>query len=287
MLDNIGTAKIGGAPPGALHRRLPAALLAGVLSAWIQPLLAQPAGVPPPNPQNVNAAGVGMRLSDHPKLLAPLPPPPAGSEAPSPDPRNLQGVYIVEAGPGGAGNPFGGPPPPYTPKGQQIKQHQMDMMAKGTPLGGTSARCRPMEAIGIGADLFPAEIVQSKDKVVVLIEEGRGRWVIRLDRDHPKQLTPSYWGDSVGHWDGNTLVVDTIGFNGKHDFQSTKSHVVSRLRKLGDGHTIELQTTTEDPEFYTRPVVQKKVGTWHPELSLLEFQCEENLEGAREGLIVE
>jgi hypothetical protein len=228
-----------------------------------------------------------MRLSDDPKLLAPLPPPPPGSEPPSPDPRKLEGTYIVEAGPGGLGGPFGGPPPPYTPKAQKASQRQTEMMRKGTPLGGTSARCRPMEAIGIGADLFPAEIAQGTGKVVIFSEEGRGRWVIHLDSEHPKQLTPGYWGHSVGHWEGNTLVIDTIGFNGKHDFQSTQTHIVSRLRKLGDGRKIELQTTTTDPENYTSPVVRTKTGTWHPELGMLEFQCEENLEGAREGLIIE
>jgi len=287
MLNDSRTSKVGGGLAGAVRRQSPAALLAALLMAGIQPVMAQPAGAPPAPPPGLNAAGAGMRLSDDPKLLAPLPPPPPGSEPPSPDPRNFQGTYIVEASLGGGGGPFGGPAPPYTAKGMQISQRQMEMVRKGTPLGGASARCRPMEAIGIGADLFPAEISQSKDKVVIFTEEGRGRWVIYLDREHPKSLQPGYWGHSVGRWEGNTLVIDTIGFNGKHDFQSTQSHVVSRLRKLGDGHKIELQTTIEDPEYYTRPRVQTKTGTWHPELSMLEFQCEENLEGAREGLIIE
>jgi len=227
-----------------------------------------------------------MRISDDPKLLAPLPPPPPDSEPPSPDPRNLEGTYIANAIPNGGG-PMGGPMPPYSPKGMQLKQREMEMMMKGTPLGGTSGRCRPMEAIGIGADLFPAEIAQTKDKVVVLSEEGRGRWVIYLNREHPKQLTPSYWGHSVGHWEGDTLVVDTIGFNGEHKFQSTQTHVVSRLRKLGDGRNIELKTITTDPEYYARPFERTVTAIWHPEVSMLEFQCEENLEGAREGLIFE
>lgn len=292
MLNNDQAPNTAGSMPGAV-RNLPAVLLAGVLTMCVQAAMAQPAGAPPgmspPAGSSSEAPpsggfGGGMRLSDDPKLLAPLPPPPPDSAPPSPDPRNLQGTYIANAIPGG---PMAGPIPPFSPKGMQIMQRQMEMMFKGTPLGGTSARCRPMEAIGVGADLFPAEIVQSKDKMVVLSEEGRSRWVIYLDREHPKQLQPSYWGHSVGHWEGDTLVVDTIGFNGEHTFQSTQSHIVSRLRKVGDGRTIELKVTTVDPEYYSRPHEKVSTAIWHPEVNMLEFQCEENLEGAREGLIIE
>jgi len=144
-----------------------------------------------------------------------------------------------------------------------------------------------MNNIGVGADLFPAEIVQTPDEIVVLQEEGRGRWQIYLNRGHPRSLQPNFWGDSVGHWEGNTLVVDTIGFNGAADNTTTTTHVISRLRKLNGGHNLELQTTIEDPQTYLEPAVRTTTSIWHPELQVLEFQCEENPKGAMEGLTQE
>jgi hypothetical protein len=158
------------------------------------------------------------------------------------------------------------------------------MTRKGTPLASDAARCRPMNDIGVGADLFPAEIVQSPTKIVVMQEEGRTRWIIHLDRDHPKNLKRSYWGDSVGHWEGNTLVVDTIGLSGQAENTTTTTHIVSRLQKLEGGKKLELKVMTEDPKTYLKPVTRTSVSEWHPELQLLEFQCEENPKGAMEGL---
>lgn len=229
-------------------------------------------------------AGGATRFSDDPKLLKPFPPPPPDAPPPSPDPRNLEGTWAAERmldPPPGTG-----PMPPYTAAAAKEYQHRNEMMAKGTPVGGTAARCRPMHAIGIGADLFPGEIVQTPEKIVILNEEGRTRWLIHLNRQHPKNLQPSFWGHSVGHWDGDTLVVDTVGFNGQFEFLSPQARITSRIRKIDGGRRLEIKTVTEDPVNYARPFERSGISAWHPELALFEFQCEENLEGAMEGLII-
>jgi hypothetical protein len=109
---------------------------------------------------------------------------------------------------------------------------------------------------------------------------------------HPKDVKPTYFGHSVGHWENDTLVVDTIGLRsseivfGKEGLRSDQARVASRLRKSDGGQKLELISTTYDSEIYSRPVdADKAVSSWHPELSLLEFQCEENTEGAREGMV--
>lgn len=229
-------------------------------------------------------AGSGTRFADDPKLLAPLPPPPPGSAPPSPDPRNFEGTWAAERmldPPPGTG-----PMPPFTPAAAKEYQHHLEMMAKGTPVGSTAARCRPMQAIGVGADLFPAEIVQTPQQIVILNEEGRTRWQIQMNQQHPKNLQPSFWGHSVGHWEGDTLVVDTVGFNGQFDFLSPRARITSRIRKIDGGRRLEVKTTTVDPVNYAKPFERSGVSAWHPELTLLEFQCEENLEGAKEGLVI-
>lgn len=160
----------------------------------------------------------------------------------------------------------------------------MKLQSEGRPVATNAGHCRPMDNVTIGWDLFPAEIVQAPDKVVVLEEEGRGRWTIYLKRDHPAHLKPSFWGDSVGHWEGNTLVVDTIGFSGEQDDTTTATHRVSRIRKVDGGRELNMTVTTTDPNVYLEPAVKNYVSVWHPELQLLEFQCEENPTGALEGL---
>jgi len=74
-----------------------------------------------------------------------------------------------------------------------------------------------------------------------------------MNRDHPKTYIPLTWnGDSVGHWEGDTLVVDTIGFNDKSWLMSgmephtSDTHMIERIRLVADGQAIEVQTVVED-----------------------------------------
>lgn len=240
-------------------------------------------------------AGAGTIISSDPKLLAPLPAAPNDAllrDPPSPDPRKLGGVWasVPQAFPTGAM-----PQLPLTEKGKQRvadrARRQEIANAQGKTLLTESGRCRPMEGIGIGSELFPAEIVQNDEKIVVLNEEGRGRWIIHLNGKAPGNLKPSHFGYSVGHWEGDTLVVETTGLRANdgafgRGLRSENARIVSRLRKFDEGRNLELISTIHDPETYTRPVDDPKtLSTWHPELTVLEFQCEENPEGAREGMI--
>lgn len=275
------------------------ALMAG--QAWAQQPSPPTSGFPPGGPpvgaiSADSPGGSGTTVATERKLLAPLPPPSAEvlkQNPPSRDPHILEGVWLSEP----YSFPAGGRP--QLPLTEAAKQHmairaqrQREANAQGRVLLTESGRCRPMESIGIGTPLFPAEIVQTPDKIIVLSEEGRGRWVIHLIDQHPKDVKPTYFGHSVGHWENDTLVVDTIGLRsseivfGKEGLRSDKARVVSRLRKFDGGQKLELISTTYDSEIYSRPVdTDKAVSSWHPELSLLEFQCEENTKGAREGMV--
>lgn len=115
----------------------------------------------------------------------------------------------------------------------------------------------------------PQQIVQGPGVVVFLYDSPDASYdafrVIPTD-GHPHRtaeqtngLTPSYMGDSIGHWEGDTLVVDTVDFNGQvwlgidGWFTSTKLHVTERLRR--EGETLHYQATVEDPEVLTKPWV--------------------------------
>ena len=121
--------------------------------------------------------------------------------------------------------------------------------------------CNP---VGIPRALFypqPFEIVQTSDRIFMFFERDhlyRPIWLNR--RDHPKDLDPMWVGDSVGWWDGNTFVVDTVGFNDKSwlDFygypHSEEMHLVERYQRT-DQTTLKLNFTVEDPKAYTKPWV--------------------------------
>lgn len=232
------------------------------------------------------APGLVIKPVGERKNVTPIPPPPPGSPAPSPDPRNLEGVWLL-----GSDISMQGAPPKLTPGAAAEQRRRLELSAKGTPLAGLSARCRPSagQILNLGLDLFPAEIIQTPDKIVILNEEGRGRWQIFLNRALPKQPTPSYSGHSVGHWDGDTLVVETVGIIDQWGMTplTRNSRITHRIRKLNGGASLEMKTTVEDSGLFTSPYQSTTESIWHPELQLLEFQCEENLEGAREGVLFE
>jgi hypothetical protein len=99
---------------------------------------------------------------------------------------------------------------------------------------------------------------------------------------HPKDLAPSDYGHSIGRWEGDTLVVDTIGFNDKtfvdnyRTPHTTQLHVIERFRMINDGKSLEVNIKVEDPGAYNMPWTAR--STWrrvHPGL-LIEDLCEPN-----------
>lgn len=105
------------------------------------------------------------------------------------------------------------------------------------------------------------QIVQTPKVVVLLIETYHGFRIVPTDgRPHRDDVTPSYLGDSVGRWDGDTLVVDTTNFNDKNwvhhhgdvSFHSDALHMIERYRRV-DADTLEVEVTLEDPKVLTGP----------------------------------
>jgi hypothetical protein len=246
-------------------------------------------GVEPSNQagasDNGGKSGSNATIRKDALFFTPLPPLPAGSRSPSPDPHDLAGIYYSAVGntalPNGPGSAAGGAPPPYTSNAARYVQHAAEMEAKGEPLAGLEGLCRP--TVEVRGSYIPGMIVQSPDEIVIVGELGRKVWQIHLNRDHPKLLTPTYLGDSVGHWEGDTLVVDTMGYNGKDALISTQQHAVTRIRKIDHGWKLEMKFKIADPLIYTDAVAMTSVLDWRPDYSILEDQCEENPQGAIEG----
>jgi hypothetical protein len=105
----------------------------------------------------------------------------------------------------------------------------------------------------------PNEIVQTAGKVVFLYENEKGNTfrVVPIDRPHRKDVDDLYYGDSVGHWDGDTLVVDVTNFTDDTwlsidgYFHTTDMHVIERFTR--DGNKLHYEVTVEDPKVLNKP----------------------------------
>lgn len=127
---------------------------------------------------------------------------------------------------------------------------------------------------------YPIQIVQKPGLVVLLYEANELFRVIPTDgRPHPKDLDPTWMGNSVGHWDGNTLVVDVTGVNDKvsvGDYRHTTAyHVVERFSRPSYD-TLQYSATIDDPNVFAAPWTEKDTLTLHPEWQIQEYICDEN-----------
>ena len=133
----------------------------------------------------------------------------------------------------------------------------------------------------VGAPLF---IYQLPNEIVVVMASGPEVRHIYLNQPHSANPKPSWYGESVGKYEGDTLVVDTIGLNSKtfvDNFRtphSEKLHVVERFRMVDDGKALELRITVEDPQAYKQP--------WQAMRKFNRVQSTLNEEICREGNFV-
>lgn len=115
-------------------------------------------------------------------------------------------------------------------------------------------------------------IIQTDTHVVILIEWMHWARIIRLDGEHPPEDYRSYAGDSVGRWEGDTLVIDTTNLLGDWGFHRKGAHVVERLSFL-DADNLFYEYTVEDPEF-TAPY-SGSLPWPRTDAQLYEFACHE------------
>jgi len=98
------------------------------------------------------------------------------------------------------------------------------------------------------------QIVQTRDSIMILTEMVHDARIVRMNAQHLPQNIRRWMGDSVGHWEGQTLVIDTTNFNDKTRFRGATEnlHVVERLRRVDD-QTLLYRFTVEDPDTWDRP----------------------------------
>jgi len=183
------------------------------------------------------------------------------------------------AGPG-AGGRGGAPAAPNFPK------YKPEFLAKVKDLSDrqvqtdTSLRCQPPGVPRMGP---PGKIVQNAREVVFLYDDINGSFfrIIPTDgRPHRKGLPRSYLGDSIGRWEHDALVVETVNFNDQTwlidngAFHTTDLRVVERLRRVGD--TLEYQAVAHDPAVLVEPWATRPRTLWLTDQELEEpARCED------------
>ena len=152
--------------------------------------------------------------------------------------------------------------------------------ARGTTTLGTD--CKPLGVPQSFVTPYPFQIVHTGKLLVMIFEYPNVVRFIPTDgRAHPADPDPTWMGNSVGRWEGDTLIVDSVGFNDKTEvsgFMHTESlHVIERYRRLENG-SLQYDVTVEDPNVWVAPwVMPQRTFAFRPELETVdEFVCESN-----------
>jgi hypothetical protein len=157
------------------------------------------------------------------------------------------------------------------------------------PFANTASLCLPqgvpyMLHAAVGG---PLEILETPGQVTVISDAYNEMWFIYLNQQHPPRddIEPSFHGDSVGHWEGDTLVVDTIGVTTRTTLDqvgmphSEDLHVITRMRRT-DAKTLEILVTVDDPKTFAMPWSRRQIYKKSADAArVMEAVCENQRNG--------
>lgn len=178
--------------------------------------------------------------------------------------------------------------PQYLKEQQAKNQAAREASAKGTPLADRATMCLPEGMPAMMGATFPIEILQSKGQITI-IEEAFTQ-VRRILLDQPQKavadVEPGFYGHSVGHWEGSTLVAETVGVRENVVYQNAPHSADMRIKErisLGANGILRDEITIEDPATLEKPWTFTFGYRRIPNYSLLEYICEDNREYAGEN----
>jgi hypothetical protein len=224
---------------------------------------------------NYKTPGIPRTASGKPDLSAPAPRTADGK----PD---LSGIW--QAGMAGAGGQYGYdynvaqnlPANSVTPWALSVRQQRVQDFRKDSPL----AHCLPVSVPFLNFRGL-SRIVQTPDLIVILYESPNSphRSIFLDGRKLPQNPNPTWLGYSVGHWEGDTLVVNSVGFNDEGwldvggNPQTESLRLTERFRRSDFGH-LQLETTFEDPKTFTKPFTLQMAKTYVADTEIFEDVCE-------------
>jgi hypothetical protein len=234
-------------------------------------------------------------------------PPARGPRGPAkPTPRWPDGTVNLGAPPGERGNWDGGGLLATNPKnyesllGRAQRSGQLDI--KDVPLQDWAralldyrhekfiadepyTRCKPSPGPRSFATAYGVELlnIPGSDRIYLFLQGGSHtyREIFMDGRPHPKNLEPTYLGHSIGHWEGDTLIIDTVGMNEKAWMSrdalphTDQLHMIERVTRT-DFNTLKYEVTFDDPGAYTATWTSGYTKTWSPNNELFEYICQAN-----------
>ena len=210
------------------------------------------------------------------RRTAPAPAPAAAASNAAAPARRLAGVWEPRT--------FGimVPNAPLSPAGQEVVTRSAAAQQAGKIMQTAWVSCRPGAVSTMTMPREKIVILESDVEITMLFEMPRMVRRIRMKASHPQALEPSYVGDSIGRWEGNTLVVDSVGFNGYAELDargqptSPRLHTVERFTPSADGSGIDIETTIDDSEYYSKPFTIQRSWKKSPARHPYEYDCMEN-----------
>ena len=175
---------------------------------------------------------------------------------------------------------------PYTPWASDLKKQRMAVIQKDNP----DANCLPMGFLQFHMQPQPRKIIQTPQMILIEYEANYGiRHIYTDGRKLPPQgdVQPWWYGYSVGHWEGNDLVVETNNLRGAEESAndgwldvngspySGQAKITERFRRPTYGH-LQIDMTVDDPKAYTKPWTVRVDQRILPDQELIEFVCNEN-----------
>jgi hypothetical protein len=191
---------------------------------------------------------------------------------------DLTGVWSIVTPTGPDGGPAKMAPPPFTPAARAAAAEEAKLRAKYNRVTSEArTKCLPLGMPGMMASPFGIEFLQTKNRIGIYNEVAILPRTIYLNKkSHPDSTLPGWNGHSIGHWEGGTLVVDTIGFNGRVRNVSEKMHMTERFHLEPNGDLIN-EMTLDDPETYTQPyhvTHRYRLAPGEEAQEVMEYVCE-------------
>jgi len=171
---------------------------------------------------------------------------------------------------------------PFTSEGRRIVEEWRNSHDPIEDDPGRFCQNPGMPSIALSGAGYPTEIVVTPRQVLMLMEiHQQVRRVFIDETQHPERVFPQRNGHSIGHWEGDTLIVDTSGIRAitfgavPH---SNQAHVVERIRAIDGGSALAVEVTITDPVMYEKPIVVQRYHTAAPkDTRMLEYECTEGM----------
>jgi hypothetical protein len=175
--------------------------------------------------------------------------------------------------------------PAYLEPWRELRATIADAEARGEPIASGYTHCLPDGMPAMMQGMFPMEVLESEGQVTIIQEAYQQVRRIYLDEELLpwEEAEPRFWGHSVGRWEGDTLVVDTVGIKENVMYRnvphSAAMRISERIHLLDENHMVD-EVTITDPEYMTAPWQWTWMYVRRPDYKLYEYVCENNREYA-------